>query len=223
VFWWGDILTDRGRARVTAIAPLVDTVLLSYRGDLGSLAAAGLSNIELFLFGVSPRYHLQARDSKRAIEHEVVLVGTCYPERCAAIEALNRHLEMPVAVWGRSWRRCAQARARGPLALGQAQRVHATSRIALNIHHRDTRDGVNMKYFEIPAAGALQIVDHQPLMDEPLGDRGVVSYRTKDELVERVRYYLNHEEERAERAAEMHRRVLDADCYAPRLARLLCA
>ena len=70
-------------------------------------------------------------------------------------------------------------------------------------------------------AGALQIVDHQPVMDEPLGDRGVVSFRTLDELVDLVQYYLDHEEERAERAADAHRRVLEADCYAPRLARLL--
>ena len=58
-------------------------------------------------------------------------------------------------------------------------------------------------------------------MDEPLGDRGAITYRDVDELVERVRYFLAHEDERAERAAEAHRRVLEADGYAPRLARLL--
>ena len=78
-----------------------------------------------------------------------------------------------------------------------------------------------MKYFEIPASGGFQIVDHQPIMDEPLGDRGVASFRSADELIALVDHYLAHEDERAARAAASRRLVLEHDRYAPRLARLL--
>ncbi len=55
IVWWGDILTDRGAERIGELAPAVDRVLVSYRGDAERLAAH--EAVELFLFGVSPRYH----------------------------------------------------------------------------------------------------------------------------------------------------------------------
>ena len=179
--------------------------------------------MELFLFGVSPRYHEVPTGAGEDVPTvpPVVLVGTCYPERCEAVRALGRHLGRPVGVWGRSWRRCADVPAQGAIPLAEAQAIHAGACIALNVHHRDTRDGMNMKYFEIPAAGGFQIVDHQPIMDEELGDRAVATFRSTEELIALVEHYLSHEDERAERAAEARRLVLERDRYAPRLARLL--
>jgi hypothetical protein len=224
VFWWGDILTLGGRRRVMDIAPHVDRILLSYRGDLESIRALGVTNAELFLFGVSPRYHCSVDESARLPRpptHGVVLVGTCYPERCSLVRMLRRRLGTPVEIWGRSWRRCRGTHARRAVTLGEAQVIHARARIALNLHHPGTRDGVNMKYFEIPAVGGFQIVDHQPLMDEPLADRGIVTFHDEAELIELVEYYLAHDAERAELAAASRQRVLDADRYAPRLDALL--
>ena len=222
IYWWGDILTAQARERIKLAAGFSDRILVSYRGIYEKLEPAYAGQLVYFPFGVAERFHrpqLSARDRKR-FTADVSFAGTCYPERCELIRYLNSRLDTPVQVWGRGWRHCKGVRGKGSLSLQDSLKVHACSRISLNLHHRETDNGFNMKFYEIPAAGGFQLCDHQPEMDNiPLG-RETVSCRDLPEFAEKIRYYLAHEQARRESAAMTSQTDYATAGYHDRLATL---
>ncbi len=73
--------------------------------------------------------------------------------------------------------------------------LRKNAKICLNMHQ--SSGPVNMRLFEIPASGALQICD----CPEGLGkifriNKEVVGYGTEKEAIEKINYYLKHEDER---------------------------
>jgi hypothetical protein len=225
VFWWGDILTDKGLESIRQAAGFADRILVSYLGSFEKLKPAYGERLRYFPFGVNPAYHsvgsLSPRERRR-FSADVAFVGTCYPERCELIRELNHTLEHPVRVWGRGWRRCGDVRGRGgPLRLQDSLKVHACSKISLNLHHRGTDNGCNMKFSEIPAAGGFQLCDRQPLMETTALGRQTVTCGSVDEYLERIRYYLAHAAERERIATATRDTVFATADYRDRLEQLL--
>jgi len=222
IYWWGDILTRPALERIKPAAGFSDRILVSYNGIYEKLKPAYADQLAYFPFGVSERFHrpeLSASDRER-FTADVSFVGTCYPERCELIHYLNKRLETPVQVWGRGWRHCRGIRSKGPLSLQDSLKVHACSRISLNLHHAETDNGFNMKFYEIPAAGGFQVCDWQAAMDEsPLG-RETVSCRDRPGFSEKIRYYLAHEQARGQIADATSQTVYATASYGEKLARL---
>jgi spore maturation protein CgeB len=224
VFWWGDVLTDKGRAAIREAAVFSDRILVSYRGSYEQLRPLYGDRLVYFPFGVSPAWHsvpeLTARDRRR-FTADVAFVGTCYPERCELIRYLNTRLASPVRVWGRGWRHCRGSRGHGALSLQDSLKVHACARISLNLHHRDTDNGCNMKFYEIPAAHGFQVCDWQPLLATTALGQSSVACRSLPEFAAAIDYYLAHEQERKRLAAAASRTVFATAGYAQQLAQLL--
>ena len=100
--------------------------------------------------------------------------------------------------------------------------VLAHSRIALN-RHIDLADGYanNMRLYEATGVGALLVTEagrNLPELFEP--EREVVTYRDEDELLERLRHYADHDDERRSIAAAGQARTLSEHTYANRMAEL---
>ena len=82
-------------------------------------------------------------------------------------------------------------------------KYYSSAKIVLN----DTRDGmkkygfIGNRIFDASASGALVISDYMKEIEDIYGD-SVVMWKTKEELVEKVKYYLNpkNDEERKEKA-----------------------
>lgn len=220
-FWWGDILTEQARLRISQAAAFSEQLLVSGKGTFDQLSPSYQHQLRYFPFGAAHRFHaagnISARDRKR-FAAEVAFVGTCYPERCALIRYLNTQLDTPVRVWGRGWRHCQGVRSQGPLSLADSLKAHACSRISLNLHHPDTDNGCNMKYYEIPAAGGFQICDWQPLLEETALGRQTVACRSLAEFAEKTHYYLTHEQERRQQVAATSQTVFTTEDYPSRLA-----
>ena len=220
-FWWGDILTEQARIRISQAAEFSEQLLVSGKGTFDRLSLIYPEQLRYFPFGVSRRFHrvdnLSARDRQR-FSAEVSFVGTCYPVRCKLIRYLNTQLDTPVRVWGRGWRHCKGVRSHGALTLADSLKVHACSSIALNLHHADTDNGCNMKYYEIPAAGGFQICDWQPLLEETALGRQTVGCRSLAEFAEKTRYYLAHEQERQQLAKAASLTVFMTADYPSKLA-----
>jgi len=100
-------------------------------------------------------------------------------------------------------------------------RVHRNALISLNIHHRRTNDGFNMKFFEIPAAGGFQLCDWQPEIDRLRLGEMVATFRDGDDLVDKVRFYFAREEVRREMSRRFQAAVFERFRYDVRLGRLL--
>ena len=151
----------------------------------------------------------------------VAFVGTCYPERCELIRYLNAHLPQPVRVWGRGWRRCRGVHGRGTLSLADCMKVYAGAAVTLNLHHSDTNNGFNMKFYEIPAAGGYQVCDWQPAREDSTLGRLVPACRSPAEFLDQVRHALENPRERAALAARASAEVLAHETYELRFRDLL--
>ena len=222
-FWWGDILTDQARARISQAAEFSEQLLVSGKGTFDRLSPVYQEQLRYFPFGVAHRFHvvdnITARDRKR-FSAAVSFVGTCYPERCELIRYLNTQLDTPVKVWGRGWRHCKGVRSHGALSLADSLKVHACSSISLNLHHANTDNGCNMKFYEIPATGGFQICDWQPLLEESTLGRQTVTCRSLAEFAAKTHYYLAHKQERIQLAKSASQTVFATEDYPSKLVEL---
>lgn len=101
-------------------------------------------------------------------------------------------------------------------------RIYSQSKIVVNVSH--TNRIIPMRFFEAPAAGALLLTQdsHDNGQDELLrpGEE-YVSFTSVDDALNKVDYYLAHEEERARIARAGQAAVLARHTYAQRTAELL--
>ena len=93
--------------------------------------------------------------------------------------------------------------------------------IALNTTHPFELGGVNKRSFELGGAGAFQLTDGPRI--EEYYEPGVecATFRGPQDLVDKVRYYLDHPEERAEIARRGLLRAFREHTYQHRLNELM--
>lgn len=86
--------------------------------------------------------------------------------------------------------------------------LYQRSRIGINIHNRGDYTVGSYRLFDLPANGVMQISDGGPYLEHFFAmEKEIVSYRTADELIDKIRYYLEHDDERNEIALNGYRRV----------------
>lgn len=96
-------------------------------------------------------------------------------------------------------------------------------RTAINLNQTSLqmRDAVNQRVFDCPAAGGFLITDNQPDLHEHFDvERDVVTYDSLPELVDKVRYYRHHPEERKAITNHARERILANHTHAHRLQAL---
>ena len=70
-------------------------------------------------------------------------------------------------------------------------RTYNESRLVLNIHVEQQKNGANPKVYEIAASGAIQLCDANPYV-ETLGIPNMLFYHSPDELIQLIRVTLNN-------------------------------
>ncbi|HEX8145348.1 MAG TPA: glycosyltransferase [Pyrinomonadaceae bacterium] len=113
-------------------------------------------------------------------------------------------------------------RAHPPLyGVAMFQQLH-DSRVALNTHiDISPASASNMRLFEATGVGTCLLTDwkaNQRELFEP--DAEMVSYRSSEECIEKVRYLLDHEDERRRIALAGQRRTLRSHTFAERAEQL---
>jgi spore maturation protein CgeB len=79
-----------------------------------------------------------------------------------------------------------------------------------------------MRLYETTGVGTLLLTDWKDNLHEMFEpDAEVVTYRTPEECVERINYFLKHEAERARIAKAGHTRTLRDHTYRGRMAELV--
>ncbi|MEK6675405.1 MAG: FkbM family methyltransferase [Planctomycetota bacterium] len=94
--------------------------------------------------------------------------------------------------------------------------------INLNLVNGNAETGLNMRHFEITAAGGFMMCYDQPeLADQfEIGKECAVFHSEKD-LLDKIQYYLSHPQERVEIALAGQRRTLSQHLYTHRLRHIL--
>ena len=110
----------------------------------------------------------------------------------------------------------------GPLPSEKTNLVYNGADIVLNIHHPQFKAGTSLRTFGICAAGAFQIVDWRPGLDDFfIPGEELVTYRSLDELRERVSQYSVDSNARTRIARAGCERARREHTYAHRLSVIL--
>ena len=96
------------------------------------------------------------------------------------------------------------------------------AKIVLNTMHFAEIEGVNCRLFEAAGCGAFQIAEWKPGLAELFEpEREVVTFRSREELREKVDYYLAHPEERQVISDRAYIRAHREHTYEIRLKQML--
>lgn len=94
------------------------------------------------------------------------------------------------------------------ISFPERTRLHQRAKIGFNVHWNEYGLG-NQRLYYLPANGVMQICDSQHYLNRIFKvGKEVVAYKGVDELIEKIRYYLEHEGERKEIALNGFRRVV---------------
>lgn len=95
-----------------------------------------------------------------------------------------------------------------PLAFEQYVPLYQRTKIGINVHNRGDYTVGGYRLFDLPANGVMQISDGGPYLDSffEVG-KEIESYKNADELIDKINYYLEHDEEREQIALNGFRRV----------------
>jgi spore maturation protein CgeB len=105
-----------------------------------------------------------------------------------------------------------------PIAAQSYVSLYQRSRIGFNLHNRGDYTVGSFRLFELPANGVMQISDGGPYLDSffEVGDE-IIGHRGGDDLIDLIRYYLAHDDERLRIARNGYQRVIATHRIAPRL------
>ncbi|MCL2252826.1 MAG: glycosyltransferase [Lachnospiraceae bacterium] len=93
-----------------------------------------------------------------------------------------------------------------------APKVYHLSKINLNITLRSIETGVPLRIFEIMSVGGFVMSNYQKDLTELfVPDKEIVLFESMEELLEKVKYYLSHEKQRAKIALAGYNKV--KRCY----------
>ncbi len=228
--WWLDDPFRREGAvpnRIAEAMPLIDLFAVFDRSYLTPVRQAGAVQAIHLPCAVDPVRFPPGRGGPR--QWDVSFVGTFSRDRGLRLARL-RHLRL--GIWGPGWSDAREQLGprwssiyRGTAAGRQAAHVYHRSAICLNLHHQQTRDGgLNMRTFEVLAAGGFLLSDYVRGMESLLqpGEE-VVCFDSDEDLSGQVDRYLRDDPARAMIAAAGHRRVLAEHTYRHRMAALLDA
>ena len=228
LFIHGDSPTEFSNPNERAATPLYDLVLVNdkYHGE--QWRELGARQVEWLPYSsIDPEFHVPQpiTDVPNDYFCDIGFVGTLVPsnlysERVAALESLR---DFDLGIWSVHDVPVSLKPFYRGYALGEGNlQVLSSVKICLNTHGDTMRYGVNLRLFECAALGAFQIVDDRPGVAEhfTVGEH-LVTFSDFADLREKVRYYLAHDDERAQMAAAAQAHALAHHRVDQRLARVL--
>ena len=100
--------------------------------------------------------------------------------------------------------------------------VYAGSKINLNLSLKGIEGGTPQRVMDVMGAGGFVMTNYceetAELFEE---NKEIVMFKTPEELLEKVEYYLQHDKEREQIARAGHDKVLDCYTYEKKLEKLL--
>jgi len=179
-------------------------------------------NAKLYTEAFNARLHKVPDMSKEQCEQEVgidvMTYGTMYPYRCRMIK---RVMEAGIDVKlfgvrpGRFYDHALDKAFTGKYLVGEEKaRVLYGAKIVFNQMHYAEIEGVNERFVEANGMGAFQLCDYKPVLQDllPVAPE-LVSFRTIDEGIEKLRHYLQHPQERYDIAARVQRHFAEHYTY----------
>lgn len=184
----------------------------------------GYENVALSQWAASER-GLHAPKMAHECDYAVSFIGSAYGNRPRWIEALRRR-GIEVNCFGHGW-------PSGPIASDEIPRIVRSSIVSLNFGDsgllwrgwRLVRNRqIKARVFEVTGAGGFLLTEPADALAEYFAlDREIVCFSDIDELAAKIRYYLDHPEERNRIAWAGYERTRNEHTYEQRFRHLLQA
>ena len=147
----------------------------------------------------------------------------CIRNRDRFVIFLKRKLGERFHLVGNGWEWAYGIAAAPPFPTAEAYFNHfREAAINLNLVNGNAETGLNMRHFEITAAGGFMLCYHQPELEEHFEiGRECDVFRNEQELLKKIQYYLGHADERASIAQAGQQRTLTHHLFSHRLQTLL--
>jgi spore maturation protein CgeB len=194
---------------------------------LPDLKRLGAQRTSYLPFAYDPELHqprtLNNNEMKK-LSSDLIFAGTHESPR---VEALNYLADFNLAIWGNHWNRLPHDHPlrkfwRGDAHGDQLSRVYSASRVALNFIREQNGSAHNMRTFEAPTCGIMLLTTRTQEQVELFGeDDGAAFFSSHDELRDKARYYLAHEEQRRRVAQCGREKISRGHTYADRMKQIL--
>ena len=184
-----------------------DPYMLSFMKDKMKLNAFLYS--EAFNQRIHRKPDCPKQEAEKEVGIDVMTYGTFYPYRTRMLKrVLDEGIDMKI--YGVVPRRfyngeLETANQHRYIAGEEKSRLLYGSKIVFNQMHFAEVGGVNCRFFEVNGSGAFQLSDYRPVLQDLLPiDSSLVSFKTIDEGIEKIKYYLVHDTERYEIAQKVY-------------------
>lgn len=201
-----------------------DKFILSFMKDKANLNAFNLP--EAF----NPRVHKPFSGNKNDVENsiniDVVAFGNMYPYRAKFLSEIMK-AGIDLTLFGGSDKRFPRKEIvknfRNEYITGDRKAEILTgSKIVLNNFHYAEIYSANAKFFEIGGIGAFQICDYKPVLQEYVPfDIEQITFKTLGEAVEKINYFLLHEDLRYSICKQFRNFALEHHTYEIRMQQML--
>lgn len=232
---WCDLPASTMMRRDLVNLPYFNLIFQPANLATGLRAAGATGRIEYVPLGVDPQVYrplqLSAGEYERYRSDVCFIGGLSNRFHSARRKMIEYTIEQGVSmkVWGGYRKhfvgspilRCWQGQVWGE---EQVKALCAT-RIGLNFHvdHQpgELHQGLNVRSFELPSCGVFQLLQYVPGVHEffEVG-KELVCFDSKEEMFEKIEYYLAHDEERDLIAQAGHARVLRDHTWASRVVKM---
>lgn len=161
--------------------------------------------------GVDPSYYEPGElteEDKKKYSCDVCFVGAPYPERIGAMEYI-KDLNLKIFGW-RGWKKTGLKNLYfGDLNTKEMAKLYNCAKICINIAIQPPLHTANLRTFEILAAGGFGLMDYRKDMGGlfEIG-REIAIFKDKEDLRNKILFYLADEKIRCSIAQAGHRKVL---------------
>lgn len=191
-----------------AMAHFFDYVFVAQKDYIGAFLEAGIKNVFWLPLACDPNYHISENPPNNYL-YDIGFVGNrglMGSERRQLLELLEKNFK--INFLGRRY------------LPEEISTVYSKSRLVFNY---SIKGDVNMRIFEALCVGRLLLTNAIPNgLEELFTDRQhLVIYRNSEELIQLVRYYLEHPEEREAIAKAGQSLVLTKHTYQHRAEQIL--
>lgn len=169
----------------------------------------------LFDFEFDPSRSVEGL-ATRGRDIDIVYVGGCYRQKLELLALVRRRFGARFRMRGVFSLRCnlylnlryGYAGWVRPVTLSTRIALYQRAKIGINIHWSEHGLG-NQRLYHLPGNGAMQISDCSAALGQIFEvGREVVGYDNSEDLLTKITYYLEHDEERQRIAVAGHRRAL---------------
>ena len=217
------------------MAPFYDFIFTIQTGEcVDAIKKAGCQNVYYLPVACDEKIHVKQNLSKEDIKRwgsPISFFGAGYHNRQQFFASM---CELPFKIWGTEWPTCkpfdrmVQEGGRR-LTPQEYTKVFNATTININLHSSTECDGVdpsgdfvNPRTVELASSKAFQLVDKRKLLPDMFKEgEEIITFSNRDELLEKIDYYLTHEDDRQKVIEKSYKRAMKDHTYTSRIREML--